>query len=57
MYQTIDSRVGTFQKLLKLSGRLDLVSLQIRMRSNQSSGESNDINQEMLVYNEGILVV
>ena len=33
LYQTIDSRVSNFPKVLKLHGRLEILSEQIKMRS------------------------
>ncbi|KAJ3194524.1 WD repeat-containing protein 43 [Irineochytrium annulatum] len=38
LHQTLDARVSTFQRLLKLSGRLDLVMSQIALRSSQEVG-------------------
>ncbi|KAJ3206194.1 WD repeat-containing protein 43 [Dinochytrium kinnereticum] len=55
LYQTLDSRVGTFQKLVKLSGRLDLVMSQIALRSSQVEGgsaEDEEEEQAEAVYDE-----
>ena len=36
LYQTVDSRLSSYDKLLKLSGRLDLLLSQISIGSNLS---------------------
>ncbi|KAJ3417469.1 WD repeat-containing protein 43 [Chytridiales sp. JEL 0842] len=56
LYSTLDARVGTFHKMLRLSGRLDLVMSQITMRSARArfDDEDDDENQDAnaAVYNE-----
>ncbi|KAI8841694.1 hypothetical protein BC829DRAFT_435682 [Chytridium lagenaria] len=45
LYQTLDRRVSTFQKLVRLSGRLDLVMSQIALR-NAADGAHLDEEEE-----------
>lgn len=49
-YQTLDSRVSVFQKLLNLHGRLDLVMSQIEMRQQYEAEDTT--NQASTVYVE-----
>jgi U3 small nucleolar RNA-associated protein 5 len=53
LYQHLDSRVATFQKLLRLSGRLDLVMSQIETRRKQAD-EDLDTERQVpaVVYEE-----
>ncbi|KAK9674710.1 Small subunit (SSU) processome component [Basidiobolus ranarum] len=51
-YQTADNRLGSFQKLLALSSRLDLVTTQLSMRNNEDIVEEFD-NEPTNVYIEG----
>lgn len=50
LYQTIDSRVGVYSKMLKLSGRLDLVMSQVAMRNDMEDSEGADY--PMTLYDE-----
>ncbi|KAJ3092808.1 WD repeat-containing protein 43 [Quaeritorhiza haematococci] len=59
LYQTLESRVSTFQKLLRISGRLDLVTSQIALRQGagadaeeQVQEDSKDETEAVVVYNE-----
>ncbi|KAI9204449.1 WD40-repeat-containing domain protein [Polychytrium aggregatum] len=52
LYQTLDSRVNVFSKMLKLSGRLDLVLSQIAMRTKGGSGDVDGEEEAMAVYDE-----
>ncbi|KAI9336015.1 Dip2/Utp12 family-domain-containing protein [Zopfochytrium polystomum] len=60
LYQTLESRVSTFQRLLKLSGRLELVLSQVSLRSAEAAaaaagggtGESGDDEGAEVVYDE-----
>ncbi|KAG0346444.1 WD repeat-containing protein 43 [Podila humilis] len=49
-YQTLDSRVSVFQKLLNLHGRLDLVMSQIEMRQQYEAEDTT--NEAATVYVE-----
>jgi len=49
-YQTLDSRVSVFQKLLNLHGRLDLVMSQIEMRQQYEAEDTS--NEASTVYVE-----
>ncbi|KAF8936473.1 WD40-repeat-containing domain protein [Dissophora ornata] len=49
-YQTLDSRVSVFQKLLNLHGRLDLVMSQIEMRQQYEAEDTT--NEATTVYVE-----
>ncbi|KAF9183780.1 WD repeat-containing protein 43 [Haplosporangium sp. Z 767] len=49
-YQTLDSRVSVFQKLLNLHGRLDLVMSQIEMRQQYETEDTT--NEATTVYVE-----
>ncbi|KAG0039763.1 WD repeat-containing protein 43 [Gryganskiella cystojenkinii] len=49
-YQTLDSRVSVFQKLLNLHGRLDLVMSQIEMRQQYEAEDTS--NEATTVYVE-----
>ena len=58
LYQTIDSRLTVFERLLRLSGRLDLLMSQITLRARSTKGDNDDddddIDSEALnVYREG----
>ncbi|RKO92830.1 WD40-repeat-containing domain protein [Blyttiomyces helicus] len=50
LYQTLDSHVSVFQKLLRLSGRLDLVMSQIAIAGKTEDGQEPEA---MVVYDEG----
>ncbi|KAJ3106543.1 WD repeat-containing protein 43 [Phlyctochytrium planicorne] len=54
LYQALDSRVSTFEKLIKLSGRLDLVMSQIALRAsaNEADVEEEDPNEAEAFYDE-----
>ncbi|KAJ3327728.1 WD repeat-containing protein 43 [Blyttiomyces sp. JEL0837] len=58
LYQTLDTRVNTFQKFIKLSGRLDLVMSQISLRSTRGRNETTeveydgDVNEAEAVFDE-----
>ncbi|KAI9099254.1 WD40-repeat-containing domain protein [Phlyctochytrium arcticum] len=52
LYQTLDSRASVFSKLLRLSGRLDLVASQIAMRNKLDSNGNVQDNEALLVYDE-----
>ncbi|KJE95621.1 hypothetical protein CAOG_08938 [Capsaspora owczarzaki ATCC 30864] len=46
LYQLVDARLSVFKKLLKLSGRLDLIISQIASRAQVEVGD-NDIDEEL----------
>ncbi|KAJ3145102.1 WD repeat-containing protein 43 [Geranomyces michiganensis] len=50
LYQTLDSRVGVFQKLLRLSGRLDLVVSQNALRNRVAAGNEGGRQQLEALY-------
>lgn len=52
LYQTLDSRASVFQKLLRLSGRLDLVVTQMAMRNRSADGEVVQDEEALVVYDE-----
>ncbi|KAI8816180.1 WD40-repeat-containing domain protein [Fimicolochytrium jonesii] len=51
LYQLLDSRAAVFQKLLRLSGRLDLVVSQTALRSKASGGEVLE-EEPLVAYDE-----
>ncbi len=51
LYQSIESRLNSFEKLLKLQGRLDLVMSQIQLRHRARDDEEEQFAP--VVYNEG----
>ncbi|TPX62201.1 hypothetical protein SpCBS45565_g07046 [Spizellomyces sp. 'palustris'] len=52
LYQTIDSRASVFQKLLRLSGRLDLVVSQIALRNRAGANGEVQEDEALVVYDE-----
>eukprot|EP00744_Colponema_vietnamica_P005450 GILI01007986.1.p1 GENE.GILI01007986.1~~GILI01007986.1.p1 ORF type:complete len:635 (-),score=167.30 GILI01007986.1:40-1944(-) len=53
LYQTVDSRLQVFKKLLKLYGRLDLVLSQISMRAAAEDEDLAVADKPLVVYHEG----
>ncbi|KAJ3278551.1 WD repeat-containing protein 43 [Borealophlyctis nickersoniae] len=51
LYQALDSRVTTFPKLLRLSGRLDLVMTQISLRKSEEAQQEAEADG-VVVYDE-----
>ena len=51
LYSSIESRVSVYNRLLKLSGKLDLVVSQIAMR-NQNTVQDEQAEQPLFVYRE-----
>ncbi|KAJ3118793.1 WD repeat-containing protein 43 [Phlyctochytrium bullatum] len=56
LYQTLDARANTYQKLVKLSGRLDLIMSQIALRASRTVGddeaEKDQPEEPEALYNE-----
>ena len=50
LYQTVDSRLSVFKRLLRLSGRLDLIMSQVAMRS--ATNEPKEPETSATVYND-----
>ncbi|KAJ3171134.1 hypothetical protein HDU88_008170 [Geranomyces variabilis] len=50
LYQTLDARVGVFQKLLRLSGRLDLIVSQNSLRNRVAAGNETGERQHEALY-------
>ncbi|KAI8922261.1 WD40-repeat-containing domain protein, partial [Powellomyces hirtus] len=51
LYQTLDSRASVFQKLLRLSGRLDLVVSQNALKNRTANGEVQE-EEALYTYDE-----
>jgi len=51
-YQTVDSRVAVFKRLLRLSGRLDLLATQIEQTKVDDSGVNDGAGVALAIYNE-----
>jgi U3 small nucleolar RNA-associated protein 5 len=52
LYQTVDSRISVFNKLMKLQGRLDALDQQVRTKSQSMQLKDDDFAIPMAVYDE-----
>ena len=54
LYQTVDSRLSIFKRLLRLSGRLDLIMSQVAMRG--TTNEVKEPETSATVYNGTVIL-
>ena len=57
VYQYIEIRTRTLNRLPSIQGKLDLMLSQIKRKKDEETGIENDQNQALLVFEEGLFIL